>query len=79
MAQRRIKAFASHAQAFHRRGRIPSRQHAPSGGEAQKTAPDIRLRYAGFRCFPSFRNSLRGDGMIQPLDPLLALPLPEIR
>jgi hypothetical protein len=35
MAERRIKAFASHAQAFRRRGRILSPQHAESGGEAQ--------------------------------------------
>src|ERR1700722_15698435 len=71
MTQRRIKALASHAQGFPKTPRHRS-FHRLREAQALPTpnrGPDLLFRgrhYAGFRWFPSIRNSLSGNGMVQP-------------
>src|ERR1700761_4444271 len=77
MLAHRIKAFASHAQAFRpglaRWAFLPFAQRCSF---ADQTCFSAVLGYAGFRWFSSIRNSLGGTGMVQPTCPA-ASRLPE--
>ncbi len=80
MVARRIKALASHAQGFPEppQHRTFDRLREAEVRPISNRGPDLcfrRRHYAGFRWFPSIRNSLSGDGMVQPsLPPLLRFP-----
>jgi len=73
MMARRIKALASHAQDFPKT--LQHRTFDRLLNAMPNRGPDLLFRgryYAGFRWFPSIRNSLSGDGMVQrKLPPLL--------
>ncbi len=66
MTARQIKAFASHAQGFPKPPQHRIFDRLRKG--MPNRAPDLLFRwrhYAGFRWFPSIRNSLSGNRMIQ--------------